>query len=161
MSKYSCPSCGAGFDKSAKHKSEPGVYCPECDVRLKAVREKVGTKFKIHYELDEEAMYKSNDATLVPTFEEEKVSNIEVLTKRLHENPQVAIEDGEYVLVYIRPDIGSMVRCPECNNGLFKNMSLVGEMQAKCRKCKSLINVKFATDGKVSKYEKYIAQDIF
>lgn len=161
MSKYSCPSCNAGFDKSKKYTKKPGVYCPECDVRLKAVREKVGTKFKIHYELDEEAMFKSNNATLMPTFEDEKVSDVKVISKRLHENPQVAMENGEYVLVFIRPALGDMVRCPECNNGLFKNMSLIGEMQAKCRKCKSIVNVKFASDGKVSRYEKYISQDIF
>lgn len=158
--KYTCPSCGEGFDKTKKGKDGKGAYCPECEIKLKYIRGRnsKGNKFTGYYEIDEEVILVNNNAKL-DVIKPEKEEDITVLTG-YQDEPQIAIRgDNNYIVTYMQPNTDSQfIRCPKCNKGLFKTTQLEGHLQDKCDRCKTVIDIFFVLPGRsLNRVKKFIS----
>lgn len=158
MSKYTCPICDKGFDESYKDRKAAGAFCPHCKNRISYKR---GRK-KIDGDLPELVGWYEpydlkdvSDEIIIPEEKEELVVSNPVID--INANPIICkLDEKRYIVIY-NGGQNEFVRCPECNQAFFINKTLVGELEEKCSRCKSIVRVAFVSGGNISKYAKIIS----
>lgn len=152
-SKYLCPACEKGFDKTIKIKGKRGVYCPNCETKLVVSRGRDPNtrRFTISYNLSDPAgAWMAGHSEKEEQPEKSELYPVKQLTDEAA-NPQVIVmSDDTYRSIWVRAKIGVMIRCPKCHKAIWQNNNLGGGADYKCPRCKAETKFIFLRDGNIA-----------
>lgn len=135
---YSCPACKQDFDKILFGK------CPHCKVKLRKVQNNsLETGLIISYALAED----TPRAIVTSPLSKEEVTKQDdgwVIIKQVGYTTIKQFEDEKRYIVEVRNTVYyGWVYCPGCNSKAFMNITLRGQSEHKCHKCKAVTTYVF------------------
>ena len=165
--KYTCPSCGKGFDKTKKYKKHRG--CPHCtiDLTYKKIKNPDGKGFLGGKFVITEGTIKEETAPSIANIIEEEDTDLDcIFTSKDSTELHFKYKSKENLyLVRFLNHIPVYTYCPNCNKKLIRNITLYSdeaqsytcdaETDAKCtahhkdkrKKCGALVKIEYKGMG--------------